>query len=258
MMLREAWIATLFVLLFGLVSACSPAMPVSPVSATPSATSRPEVPTASPAPPATIAVQVIATLPPIVVTNPIGTATPYQITLFPIAPTLLPPTGSLSPITSTPIVCGPELTPIAFQTDAAEQHFERGLMFWLRTRNEIWALIGSSTAGQYSWRVLPNAWFEGTPEADPSLAPPPGKFQPVRGFGLTWRGDGLNPPLRDDLGWATEPEQAFVATIVYHQQGPDPAQCGQPPLAGIYELTDTGGIHYRLDVTTNLAAISGP
>jgi hypothetical protein len=36
--------------------------------------------------------------------------------------------------------------------------------------------------------------------------PPPGLYQPIRGFGKLWR---THPEVRDRLGWATAPEQGF-------------------------------------------------
>jgi hypothetical protein len=50
---------------------------------------------------------------------------------------------------------------------------------------------------------LSDTWQEGQPENDPSLAPPDGLMQPIRGFGTAWRS---TPAVRDALGWATNNE----------------------------------------------------
>lgn len=40
---------------------------------------------------------------------------------------------------------------------------------------------------------------------------PSGRYEPVSGFGLVWRGEveGVRPDVRQRLGWATEPEFGF-------------------------------------------------
>jgi len=53
-----------------------------------------------------------------------------------------------------------------------------------------------------------DAFREGSPESDPRYAPPAGKQQPVRGFGLVWR---ANPGVREALGWALDKEQGYTA-----------------------------------------------
>jgi len=65
----------------------------------------------------------------------------------------------------------------------AKQDFERGHMIWMETSGLIYILYGAGAG----WEIRPNAWQEGMAESDPALAPPPGLYQPVRGFGLAWR-----------------------------------------------------------------------
>jgi hypothetical protein len=43
-------------------------------------------------------------------------------------------------------------------------------------------------------------------ESDPSIVPPEGYYQPVRGFGKLWREE-----LRSALGWALAPERSYTA-----------------------------------------------
>jgi hypothetical protein len=83
------------------------------------------------------------------------------------------------------------------------QSFERGRMFWRDTR-QILILAQNSSY----WRVA-DTWQEGMPADDPSLVPPEGRIQPVRGFGLLWR---TNPTFRDTLGWAQGPEFPLSST----------------------------------------------
>jgi hypothetical protein len=89
------------------------------------------------------------------------------------------------------------------------QQFERGMMLWREQPDHY----GSQIYVFYADGVWPEydssneLWHEGWPESDPSIVPPPGYYQPVRGFGTMWRErsySGLS--VRDRLGWAVEEE----------------------------------------------------
>ena len=161
-------------------------------------------------------------------------------------PTLSPAT-SPRPIVSTPTaliavrptstlpICPPFPAPTTEDAPAAVQQFQHGLLFWLQTRNEIWALIESPLEQQFYWRVLPNLWVEGTPEIPAhGLTPPAKRYVPVRGFGQAW----LSQPLRDDLGWTIDEETGFTTTLTYYPQGFYTPDCTWEPKSGIYELKD--------------------
>ncbi len=194
---------------------------------------------------------IVPTLPPIIVTNPLPSATPW--------PTEIPPTEdpvyvmTLTAIVAPPhtpapklLTCPPLPTPTVETTAAAIEHFETGVMFWLQTHNEIWVLINSLSANQFYWRVLPNQWSDGLPESDPSLTPPPDRYQPVRGFGYAWRiGSGSTDAQRPDLGWAIDEEAGFTATIIYYPQGFYSPDCTWQPKSGIYEMKDNRGQLYQ-------------
>lgn len=90
------------------------------------------------------------------------------------------------------------------------QRFERGQMFW-RDTHQIYAL---ADGGQF-WQVSDN-WREGMAADDPGLTPPGGLIQPVRGFGLAWRG---NPAIREALGWATGMEAPYTGYWQDFEQG---------------------------------------
>lgn len=102
-------------------------------------------------------------------------------------------------------------------TDAAQQEFENGRMLWL-------AVIGGDTAvykqilvlgNDGSWQLYDDTWQEGEPRDDPSLAPPAGLSQPIRGFGKVWR---TQTEVRQKLGWATAPEQGFTGMWQWRSQ----------------------------------------
>lgn len=188
---------------------------------------------------------------PLVVTEPIATATPIERAPTPTLAALAQPTGR-----SAVPECPPLPSPTETKTQAAVQHFEHGLMFWLQDRNEIWTLITSPLEGQFYWRVLPNVWSEGQPESDPNLSPPADRFQPVRGFGVAWRlGGGSHGPQRDDLGWAIDHELGFDTTLIYYPQGFYTPDCTWMPKSGIYELRDARGIVYQFVEAEDIAKI---
>lgn len=96
-------------------------------------------------------------------------------------------------------------------SNAAEQHFERGIMIWVE--DTIWVEQKSRIFVLYDddqhspkWESFTDKWDEGEPDHDPALTPPAGLYQPVRGFGLVWR---ERPNVRDRLGWAVDRETDF-------------------------------------------------
>lgn len=100
----------------------------------------------------------------------------------------------------------------ASNTWAAEQAFEHGRMIWLEeisgedfTLQKV--LLVFFADGKYA--QFQDTWTEEEPENDPSLTPPDGKYQPIRGFGKIWR---ENESVRNGLGWALAPEQGFDTT----------------------------------------------
>jgi hypothetical protein len=97
----------------------------------------------------------------------------------------------------------------ATHTTIVAQYFEHGMMLWSSSTRSIDVLIATQP-GYFSDSTLVDQWQEGMPESDPTITPPPGFLQPVRGFGLAWRSiykDSLDSFLvRDRLGWATAKE----------------------------------------------------
>jgi hypothetical protein len=96
-------------------------------------------------------------------------------------------------------------------TAAAEQAFEQGWMIWLEQilpddpDYTGWIL---SFHRDGSWRRYYDTWHEEQPASDPAIIPPSGYYQPVRGFGKTWR---EITEVRERMGWATEPEHGYEA-----------------------------------------------
>lgn len=89
---------------------------------------------------------------------------------------------------------------------AAEQPFENGVMIWIDQLDSVFVL----TRQDQSWRRYDDTWSEEQPESDPTISPPEGRYQPIRGFGKVWR---EQPAVREQLGWALGPELGFESTI---------------------------------------------
>jgi len=91
------------------------------------------------------------------------------------------------------------------RTRIVAQRFERGWMLWTEADRRIYVL-----PEDLPWDVVEDVWQEGMPESDPSLVPPPGLQQPVRGFGLAWRTAEIwmygQTTIHEALGWAEAPE----------------------------------------------------
>jgi hypothetical protein len=94
-------------------------------------------------------------------------------------------------------------------TDGAFQQFEHGWMIWVREleidsetqTNLIFVFYDSGFYERYD-----DTWVEGQTERDPTLKPPNGLQQPIRGFGKLWR---ETPKVREGLGWATDQEYGY-------------------------------------------------
>jgi hypothetical protein len=87
----------------------------------------------------------------------------------------------------------------------AFQPFERGFMIWLpRPDLENPSIYAFNGAGEVF--IYPDTWTDVEQESEPTLNPPSGLVQPVRGFGKVWRELVW---LQDELGWATAGESAF-------------------------------------------------
>ena len=93
-------------------------------------------------------------------------------------------------------------------TTQVEQTFERGLMIWVQAQNRIYVLFNDGL--RPAWTYYPDEFRDGQPQDDPSISPPPGLSQPIRGFGLVWRS---HPPVRARLGWATASEAPFDGAL---------------------------------------------
>ena len=104
---------------------------------------------------------------------------------------------------------------------AAEQVFEHGRMIWMEhgeyVYGDLWGsgdyagagvifVLHESGAEGPQVQVFVDTWTSAEPESDPSIVPPAGLYQPIRGFGKVWRN---NPEVRDRLGWAVTPEEGF-------------------------------------------------
>lgn len=152
------------------------------------------------------------------------TAVPTATTVAPTAtPTTPAPTPTLPACPITPLLgfgriwstypavrnrlgCPVELEK---NTWSAEETFVNGYMFWRGDLSVIYALYSD-----HKWQQFVDTWSEGQQEWDPGIVPPPGFYQPKRGFGKVWREQLVQPGItvRDKLSWATTEERGLMAS----------------------------------------------
>lgn len=118
------------------------------------------------------------------------------------------------------------------------EHFEHGVMLWTQWNDVIYIVYGD-TVFSPRWDARPNAWFNGMPESDPTLTPPSGFYQPVRGFGVAWRDEQAPAGVRarDRLGWASD-QEFQVSNATY--------QCNAAAKYNTCYLTGPGSVVYVL------------
>ncbi len=108
--------------------------------------------------------------------------------------------------------CPLGVPPVATTLVAASQPFERGMMFWVAgTPNVIYALY---TEGSYLSTT--DTFIQYTDPESGGETPPPGLFEPIRGFGKVWR---TIPDVRSRLGWATAPESSAAIVQLGLERG---------------------------------------
>jgi hypothetical protein len=108
------------------------------------------------------------------------------------------------------------LGPATFSA-AAEQRFEGGRMIWLEALDAVYVFYDEPPLGSAGAQQFQDSWTPDEPESDPTIHPPEGLHQPVRGFGKVWR---ELPQVRERLGWALAPEQGFEGALQYeHHEG---------------------------------------
>ena len=115
------------------------------------------------------------------------------------APCSQPLSGKDAEINQRNLGLGCPLGPAA-SIQMARERFQNGQMIWRQDRQWIYVLYSDGR-----WEGYPDRWVDGDPADDPSLTPPAGLLQPVRGFGKVWR-ENLGGS-KAALGWALEKEQ---------------------------------------------------
>jgi hypothetical protein len=92
------------------------------------------------------------------------------------------------------------LIPIAQQPNSAFQTYENGYMVWDSQTGTIYVFLREGS------RLLtfPESRYENLPNNPAVENPPAGRYQPHSGFGRVWYHF-----VREDIGWAVAPEQAF-------------------------------------------------
>ena len=168
-------------------------------------------------------------------TGPTATTVPTTAAPTATSTTVAPtPTGTTDSQTPTPTIPACSITPILgfrliwdtyptvrtrlgcpveleTSTWSAEESFIGGHMFWRGDLRLIYALFSDGT-----WQSFVDTWYDGDLESDPTIVPPTGYYQPMRGFGKVWREQA---GVRDKLSWATTEERGLNASWQAYQGG---------------------------------------
>jgi hypothetical protein len=91
-------------------------------------------------------------------------------------------------------------------------------MLWRSDNDRIYVLYfkNGSNMATGSWEVRSDKWDGSNPDGV-GMSPPPGLYEPKRGFGWLWR-THLGG-LESKLGWATEKEKGFCANVQPFENG---------------------------------------
>jgi len=216
------------------------AQPTAQPTAAPSATAVPteEAPTATAQPTQTPAPtarpQPTPTKPPVIKPTAAPTSTPTE--LPPATPTSEPTPTDTPTVVPSPTPCLDETAPefaslldkqveiqaaLGCATQAAqsrpiaEQNFERGAMIWVAGPNgrngTIYVIIDNEASGQNRWQVFEDTWQEGDPVDSGDETPPPGRYEPLRGFGKLWY---ANKDVASMVGWAKDEHEAGGTGVI--------------------------------------------
>jgi uncharacterized protein with LGFP repeats len=99
----------------------------------------------------------------------------------------------------------------SFGSPASEQAFEHGTMLWLAEWGTITVF---EEGGAYEAH---DDLFDPRDPPPATMAPTsPELLEPLQGFGKIWRKVG-GPTAK--LGWASAPEQSYIATVQYFERG---------------------------------------
>ncbi len=198
--------------------------PTDTPTTTPTPVTPTDTPTTTPTPSDT---PVEPTLPPSLTPRPTRTDTPLPSATFTPTRTEVPtrtprptrtPLFTATPVTPTPLPCDTRwfFTPRPYNCPMSAyelgpsvyQQFEHGFMVWFGADHVIFAVFQST--GKTRWGQYTDTWTADMPDSDPSLVPPEGLLQPVRGFGLVWRSAR---GVQQRLGWASSPEVSYEGAL---------------------------------------------
>ena len=189
-------------------------------TALPTATN-PEPPTsAAPTPLPTAA----ATATPAATSTPLPTAPPPTATPLPPTPTPVPPTPTCALPADAQLAPAWDRTRLGCPaagsaiTWAAWEPFERGYMLWRSDTDSVYVLNmqDGTNLSTGTWQLWTEKWDGSNPDGI-GLSPPPGLYEPVRGFGWLWR-TYLGGP-GSQVGWAREEEKGFCANMQPFESG---------------------------------------
>jgi hypothetical protein len=76
-------------------------------------------------------------------------------------------------------------------------------MVWRADLKLIYVFINGSSGASGTWVQFNDTWQDTDSPVHATGTPPPGHYEPLRGFGKLWNTNGF---VRQSLGWATDQE----------------------------------------------------
>jgi hypothetical protein len=164
------------------------------------ASDTPVIPTSTSEPPTFTAEPPTDTATPTITPSPEPpTATPTAVCAFPAQGIFAGLWQTYRPQLGCPLYQNPK------PVQDAEQAFDNGHMFWRQDTD--YAYVVYEQGGQAgTYQTFTGMWSEGDPEYSCAAAPPPGKVQPKRGFGVVWCDLGGPSAV---IGWGLSEEAGF-------------------------------------------------
>ncbi|MEJ2736342.1 MAG: serine/threonine-protein kinase [Anaerolineae bacterium] len=166
--------------------------------------------------------------PPPTGTDVLSTDTPVTPTDTPVTPTDTPVPPTRTPTPTCGLPTDPSLAPVwergrlgcpsaaSAIVWAAWEPFEHGYMLWRSDTDNVYvfSLQDGTNLSTGTWQLRTETW---PGDEGGGLSPPPGLYEPVRGFGWLWRTYLGGPD--GALGWAREDEKGFCANIQPFESG---------------------------------------
>ncbi len=102
------------------------------------------------------------------------------------------------------------------RTANAFQPYEGGAMVWVASLGDLGQASIYAIYDNGAYQRFNDTWIDGVDPVSVGGDVPPGRVEPIRGFGKVWR---ESPGVGNTLGWATAPEAGGTAQVQRFERG---------------------------------------